>query len=202
MNMVMGWYFVVRIFCGTQRSLDVHRHLNHAYAKELIGLVLKRYSDEMHQTPSRVVVHKSSRFWPDEQEGFQEALTSVRHFDLVAVRPNNRVRLLREGQYPPLRGTSFTIDNTRYLYTTGFISALKAYPHGHVPSPLQIADHIGDTSLTRLQEEILVLTKMNWNTTAFADLRPITLRFSQLVGDIMREIPSNQEPLPQFKYYM
>ena len=60
---------------------------NHAYAKELIGLVLKRYSDEMHQTPSRVVVHKSSRFWPNEQEGFQEALTSVRHFDPVAVRP-------------------------------------------------------------------------------------------------------------------
>jgi hypothetical protein len=51
-------------------------------------------------------------------------------------------------------------------------------------------------------EEILLLTKMNWNTTAFADLRPITLRFSQLVGDIMREIPPDREPLPLFKYYM
>lgn len=95
-----------------------------------------------------------------------------------------------------------TVDDVRYLYTTGFIPALKAYPHGHVPSPLQIADHIGDSSLTTLQEEILVLTKMNWNTTAFADVRPITLRFSQLVGDILREIPVGREPLPQFKYYM
>lgn len=177
-------------------------HLNHEQARGLINLVLKRYKDEMRQMPSRVVVHKSSRFWPDEKEGFQEALIDVRHFDLIAVSPNNRVRLLREGQYPPLRGTTFTIDNSRYLYTTGFIPALKAYPHGHVPSPLQVTDHIGDTSLIKLLQEILVLTKMNWNTTAFADLRPITLRFSQLVGDIMREIPLNREPLPQFKFYM
>ncbi len=56
--------------------------------------------------------------------------------------------------------------------------------------------------LATILEEILLLTKMNWNTTAFADLRPITLRFSQLVGDIMREIPANREPLPQFKFYM
>ena len=71
-----------------------------------------------------------------------------------------------------------------------------------MPSPLQVADYIGDTPLTTILEEILLLTKMNWNTTAFADLRPITLRFSQLVGDIMREIPANREPLPQFKFYM
>ena len=177
-------------------------HLNHEQAKTLIDTVLKQYKDEVKQIPRRVVIHKSSRFWPDEKKGFQDALTDVSCYDLVAVRPNNSVRLLREGQYPPLRGTAFTVGDVRYLYTTGFISAINAYPHGHVPSPLQIADYIGDTSLTKILQEILVLTKMNWNTTAFADLRPITLRFSQLVGDIMREIPPDREPLPQFKFYM
>jgi hypothetical protein len=177
-------------------------HLNHEQAKALIDQVLKQYIDEVKQIPRRVVIHKSSRFWPDEEEGFRDALAGVAYNDLVAVRPNNRVRLLREGQYPPLRGTVFTVDDIQYLYTTGFISVMKAYPHGHVPSPLQIADHIGDTSSTKILQEILLLTKMNWNTTAFADLRPITLRFSQFVGDIMREIPPNREPLPQFKFYM
>jgi hypothetical protein len=95
----------------------------------------------------------------------------------------------------------FSVDDINYLYTTGFIPALHAYPHGHVPSPLQLADHIGDSSTLQILQEVLLLTKMNWNTTAFADLRPITLRFSQLVGDIMREIPTGQQPLPQFKYY-
>ena len=177
-------------------------HFNHDQAKTLIDLVLKQYKETVKQQPRRVVIHKSSRFWPAEREGFQDALSGIPSYDLVAVRPNNRVRLLREGQYPPLRGTAFTVDEVRYLYTTGFIPALNAYPHGHVPSPLQVADYIGDTPLTTILEEILLLTKMNWNTTAFADLRPITLRFSQFVGDIMREIPANREPLPQFKFYM
>jgi hypothetical protein len=177
-------------------------HLTGEQAETLLAFTLKRYRDEMNQLPRRVVIHKSSRFWPEERDGFSAALKSVSQFDMVAVRPNNRVRLLREGQYPPLRGTTFSVGDIHYLYTTGYIPALRAYPHGHVPSPLQVADYWGDTPLTQVLREILVLTRMNWNTTAHADLRPITLRFSQFVGDIMREVPADRDPLPQFKYYM
>lgn len=177
-------------------------HLDEDGAKDLIEMVLKRYQDEMKQTPSRVVIHKTSRFWPAERAGFEKAVAGIRHFDLVAVYPTNRVRLLRDGQYPPLRGTRFSVGDLHFLYTTGFIPALNAYPHGHVPSPLQIADHIGDSSIETLLREILLLTKMNWNSASFAGQMPITLRFSRLVGDIMREVPSTREPLPQFKYYM
>src|SRR5690606_37129241 len=106
--------------------------------------------DEMGQPPSRVVVHKSSRFWPEEREGFEEALAGVRQFDLISVQFSNEIRLLREGQYPPLRGTHFAAGDRHFLYTTGFIPSLAAYPHGHVPSPLQIADHVGDTPVEDL----------------------------------------------------
>lgn len=177
-------------------------HLNEDGARDLIEMVLKRYQDEMKQTPSRVVIHKTSRFWPAERTGFERALESIRHFDLLAVYPTSSIRLLRDGQYPPLRGIHFSVGDLHFLYTTGFIPALNAYPHGHVPSPLQVADHIGDSSIETLLREILVLTKMNWNSASFAGQMPITLRFSRLVGDIMREIPADREPLPQFRYYM
>ena len=179
-------------------------HLSESMANDLIALVLRRYEAEMRQKPTRVVIHKSSRFWPDEKKGFEAALKQVQQFDLLAVSPTSQARLLRAGQYPPLRGTSFQVGNTHYLYTTGFIPALKAYPHGHVPSPLQVADHFGDSSIEALLQEILTLTKMNWNSASFAGLMPITLRFSRLVGDIMREMPTGQdrEPLPQFRYYI
>lgn len=72
-----------------------------------------------------------------------------------------------------------------------------------VPSPLRIADHVGqDTPRDTLLREILTLTKLNWNSAHFAGSLPITLKFSRLVGDIMREIPPDREPLPQYKYYM
>lgn len=112
------------------------------------------------------------------------------------------MRLLREGQYPPLRGTCYSVGSTHFLYTTGFVPALSSYPHDHVPSPLEVTDHIGDSSTEQLLREILALTKMNWNSAGFGGLLPITLKFSRLVGDIMREIPEDQEPLPQFKYYV
>jgi len=177
-------------------------HLDEERAKDLIEMVLKRYQDEMKQTPTRVVIHKTSRFLPEESAGFQEALGNIRQFDLVSVRPTDQIRLLRSGMYPPLRGTWFSVGNIHFLYTTGFIPALKAYPHGHVPSPLQVEHSLGDSSIETLLQEILVLTKMNWNSAFFAGLMPITLRFSRRVGDIMREIPDTREPLPQFKYYI
>lgn len=75
-------------------------------------------------------------------------------------------------------------------------------PHGHVHLPLQIADHVGDTSESELLREVMVLTKMNWNSANMGGLLPITLRFSQLVGDVLREVPDDREPQPKYKYYM
>lgn len=189
-------------FVWDEQKFGRSPHLSEEQSAELIQMVLRRYQDEMKQTPSRVVVHKSSRFWPAERSGLEQALAGVSRFDFVSVQQTSAIRLLRAGQYPPLRGTSFSVGQHYFLYTTGFIFALNAYPHGHVPSPLQVTDHIGDSPIETILKEILVLTKMNWNSAAFAGVAPITLRFSRLVGDIMREIPPDREPLPQFKYYM
>lgn len=176
-------------------------HLSAEQAKALIDLVLARYKAEAGHLPTRVVIHKTSRFWTAERDGFQSALAHLKEFDLVAVAPTSEIRLVRAGNYPPLRGTLFTLGDLSYLYTTGYTPAIKAYPHGHVPAPLQIADHYGDSSLQDIVDEILVLTKMNWNSTTFAGALPITIRFSRQVGNIMREIPAGRDPMPQFAYY-
>jgi hypothetical protein len=177
-------------------------HLDESQIVHLITMVLQRYEREMSQVPRRVVVHKSSRFWPEEQAGFERALQHVKQYDLVSVAPTDSVRLLREGKYPPLRGTRFSVGRYHYLYTTGFIPSLGVYPHGHVPCPLQVTDHVGDSAIAKILDEILILTKMNWNSSAFGGLWPVTLRFSRWVGEIMREIPLDREPLPQFKFYV
>ena len=166
-------------------------------------MVLERYrSERKGQQPQRVVVHKTSRYEPAERAGFEGALKAVGRYDLVSLRPNDDVRLLRNAQYPPLRGSAFTLGDMTYLYTTGYMPHVGGYPHGHVPSPLQLADHVGDTGAADLLRETLVLTKMNWNSANVAGLMPITLRFSRLVGDILREVPASQVPEPKYKYYM
>ena len=179
-------------------------HLTGVLAEELIKSVLAKYSYERNgRVPDRVVVHKSSRFEDEEREGFESALRSVREHDLVAVCPTNSIRLIRAGQYPPLRGTMFTFGDTTFLYTNGYLVDRQEYPHGHVPSPLQISDHVGDSSLRQLADEILLLSKMNWNSANFSGLLPITLRFSRLVSEILKEFPDGSaDPSPKYKYYM
>lgn len=186
---------------------DVSKHGNSPHlpaqlAEELVSLVLKRYRDELKQSPRRVVIHKTTEYWPEERQGLQAALKGVDQFDLVAVRPTEDVRLLRDARYPILRGSYISLGDMHLLYTTGYISALQAFPHGHVPLPLKLTDHVGDSSVKNVLHELMVLTKMNWNSANFGGLLPITLRFSTLVGEIMKEVPRSVDPLPQFKYYM
>lgn len=177
-------------------------HLPADQAKVLIDMVLEQYRYENgDRLPHRVVIHKSSRFESEEHQGFRQALREVSEIDLVSLAPTSDARLLRTGRYPPLRGTVFHAGDISYCYTSGYICG-KGYPHGHVPSPLQIADHKGDTSRTELLREVLVLTKMNWNSANMFGLMPITLRFSRLVGDILREVPENEKPRSKYKFYM
>lgn len=179
-------------------------HLTEENAYNLVNLIISKYTQELGQTPTRVVIHKSSRFWPDEKNGFISGLKErVNKYNLVAVMPQSTVRLLTTYQYPPLRSTNFRVGEIDYLYTTGFIAELNQFHGLHVPSPLQIADHIGyDISREIILREILILTKLNWNSSRLGGLMPITLRFSRLSGDVMREIPIDREPLTNFKYYI
>jgi hypothetical protein len=179
-------------------------HLAAEAAKVLMTRALDQYEQVMHQTPARVVVHKTSRYWPDERAGFRDAIESrVRRYDLLALEPQSTVRLITTSKYPPLRGTRFNLGDLDFLYTTGYIAALNEFHGMHVPAPLQVADHIGqDTSRDVLLREVLALTKLNWNSAALGGLLPITIKFSKLVGEIMREVPSSREPLPQFKFYI
>lgn len=177
-------------------------HLPADQAKALIDMVLEQYRYENgDRLPHRVVIHKSSRFESEEHQGFRQALREVSEIDLVSLAPTSDARLLRTGKYPPLRGTVFHAGDISYCYTSGYIRG-RGYPHGHVPSPLQIADHKGDTSRTELLREVLVLTKMNWNSANMFGLMPITLRFSRLVGDILREVPESDKPRSKYKFYM
>lgn len=199
-----GEGFVLR---GREFEWDEHKngktpHLPEDVARDLIGRVVVRYRDERKTLPRRVVIHKSSAYWPPERGGFRTGLAQISEWDMVALRSVSQIRLIRAGQYPPLRGTAFHCGDVTHFYTTGYLKALERYPHGHVPSPIEISDHHGSSSKAKLIREVLVLTKMNWNSANFCGAMPITLRFSRLVGQILREMPDDVEPNPKYKYYV
>lgn len=184
------------------RDRDPAPHLGEREAEQLLRDVLRLYADFHEMPPRRVVLHKSSRYWPEELRGFRRALTDVARHDFLTLERLGH-RFFRTGNAPPVRGTVITLAPRQHvLYTTGYVPALAAYPGFRPPLPLEIIEHHGDSAAADVCREILALTKVNWNSCNFASTEPITLQFARTVGRVMRELPRDVPAARLYRFYM
>ncbi|WP_433715897.1 hypothetical protein ACQP2U_19145 [Nocardia sp. CA-084685] len=59
-----------------------------------------------------------------------------------------------------------------------------------------------ESSPEHLAEELLALTKMNWNQTQLDGRQPITLRTADRVGQIVRHLSPQDRPQARYAFYM
>jgi hypothetical protein len=178
-------------------------HLDQKSAAALMQDVLALYrSQSRGSLPGRIVVHKTSRYWDEELAGFEDACQLVPRKDFVTLGWRG-IQFYRTGDYPPVRGTYTKFSATDLLlYTVGYVPFLRTYPGARVPQPIEILEHHGNSPWNVILEEILGLTKMNWNSTAFACSMPITIAFSKKVGQILAELPPNLPMRSEYRFYM
>lgn len=185
-------------------KLDRRPYMSKDQAFELLSNALSEYDKALMQMPARVVIHKSSQFRQCEIEGFNEALMakSIRSRDYVSITESD-IRLFGDTNYPPKRGTLLSLSESEgLLYTRGFVDFYKTYPGMYIPSPLRIIAYENDSSLEELCEEILGLTKMNWNNTQLDGRLPITIECARKVGEIMKYVDENEKPQASYSFYM
>lgn len=167
---------------------------------------LQTYKREHRNYPARLVIHKSSRFHPDEMAGFQQAVEAaeIDIADFLWLPHRSPVRLFRNGIYPPLRGTAMRLDDEQtILYTRGSVDFFRTYPGMYVPNPLRICAQRRDSAdWDLLLRETLALTKMNWNGTQFDGALPVTLKAAKQVGEILKYVPEGTVPDPRYRFYM
>jgi hypothetical protein len=191
---------------GGRASIDKknrHPYLSKDNAYNLMKDILDVYRKQMRQLPSRLVVHKSSQYRPEELSGFEEASNDIELKDFLTLLTRG-IRFMRSrGIYPPVRGTTIKVGPNDYvLFTKGWIPFYETYPGLRVPTPIEIVEHHGNTPIKMLFEEILALTKMNWNSADFCIREPITLAYSREVGKILAYVPEEVIPRPEYLYYM
>lgn len=173
-------------------------------ADALLRQALAMHAEQTGQPAQRVVVHKRARFTMEEVEGCMAAIldSGARYSDFLACLRTD-FQLFREGIYPPLRGTFATVDASHaYLYTVGFVPTLGTYDGPHVPRALELHRMRGDSPIERLAQEVLALSRVDWNTTDFAVGMPITLNFADRVGEILTEFPADRTPESAYRFYM
>ena len=184
------------------RKRDRKAHLDQTGAENLLRRALATYEAVHQNRPIRVVIHKTSRYWPEELAGFKKALADGIRSDFIALEHLDH-RFMRCGKEPPLRGTVISLADSRHvIFTQGYIPFLRTYPGMRIPNPLEIVEHHGDSSAETISGEILALTKVNWNSCFFGSSMPITLRFAASVGKILTELPAGVTPQTKYKFYM
>ncbi|MFZ1073483.1 MAG: hypothetical protein WAO21_08625 [Verrucomicrobiia bacterium] len=72
------------------------------------------------------------------------------------------------------------------LYTRGSVPFFEMYPGMYVPRALEVELAAAEESPRVLAQEILALTKMNWNNTQFDSATPITVNAARQVGGILK----------------
>jgi hypothetical protein len=196
---------VFRGAVGPWRSKETKQfHLSRATARELIGMVLAAYIAKQGRPPLEMFIHAQGSFNDEEWAGFSDAVTSATRLVGVRITDANGMKLYRPGKNPALRGTAFREwERGGFLWTRGYVPYLNTYAGREMPNPLRVDILRGDAELGTVMEDVLNLTKLNFNACIYGDGRPVTLRFADAVGEILTAGPvqTSQPPLP-FKHYI
>jgi hypothetical protein len=179
-------------------------HLSRSAAKELGELVIKSYKSKFdNQPPREVFFHGKVWFNKEEWAGFEEAASEVTNIVGVRIRDELNLKLYRKGQNPILRGLAH-IRHARgaHLWTKGWTPRIQTYPGREVPNPLAIDVSKGEAPIKTILQDIMTLTKLNYNTCIFGDGQPITLKFADAVGEILTAGPIKDIPPLPFSHYI
>lgn len=123
--------------------------------------------------------------------------------DLVWVQESYAMKLLRDGNYPVLRGTFVDLGGKGLLYTNGSMPYYGTYPGQYDPRPLLLCPHGScDSTVSQLAEEVLSLTKINWNSTQMNQRLPIPIRAARKVGEVLKYVKEGQAESSDYRRYI
>lgn len=184
---------------------DKQFHLDRDAARKLLSGVIKTYLDLEGETKlQEIFLHCRSEISQEEYEGYREACPDGCKLIAVRVRQDRfGPRLYRAGGMPVLRGTTWIRSpRSAYLYASGFKERLGTYDGWETPVPLKIDIQHGEADILQVCKDVLGLTKLNYNACRLGEAEPVTVGFSDQVGEILLSNPGVKDTRPNFKYYI
>jgi len=179
-------------------------HLRRKQAKELMVIAVETYKEKKGEYPKELFIHGKTRFNQEEWNGFKDAVPETTNLVGVSILHNKPLKIYRaDSDFPMLRGLAYIqSDNSGYLWTKGYVPRLETSLSMEVPNPLYIEISKGNAKIETVFEDILALTKLNYNACIYGDGVPVTLRFADAIGEILTASPLEKTPPLAFKYYI
>jgi hypothetical protein len=187
-------------------------HLDHKEAYHLLSLALADYHESNSATyPEELFIHGRAVFTDDEWSGFEKAVkdkkATTRLIGIV-IKDKAPIKLFRDvenekANYGVMRGIAAIINNKQaYLFTRGFIPRLNTSSSMETPNPLHVEVARGEAEIDAVLQDVLALTKLNYNSCIYGDGKPVTLRFSDNIGSILTATDNWKEERRQFRFYI
>lgn len=175
------------------------------------------------RVPKKIYVHKTSHFTDDEIQGAHDAFGSRIELELVqVVRSTNwyglKVESFRGGQagasgYPVDRGLYQPLtQNECLLWTQGSVAGInqerpnqpvfKEAPLKPLPNPILLRRYSGDGGWHATCSSILALTKVDWNNNTLYKTLPVTLVYSQVFAEVVKQSPNIVNEIYDYRFFM
>ena len=174
-------------------------------AYDLLKGTLTTYNQLRGKELTEVFLHSRSHISEEEFDGYKAAAPAGLKISGIRVRKRRSgIRLYRpEKRWPVIRGTFWKHSDTDgYLFGSGFRPRLRTYDGWETPVPLQIDLEHGDADIVEVAQDIFGLTKLNYNGCSAGDTQPVTIGFSDAVGEILVSNPTVTDRRPTFKFYI
>ncbi len=175
-------------------------HLSRSAARALLRGSIKTYMKQDGRALKEIFLHARSGLSDNEIEGFQDACPAG--VELVGIRVrkdrlgprlfrhDDHPEPARRGKYPVLRGMFWQrTEHHGLLFTSGFKPRIASYDGWEIPVPLSITVQHGEADLVRVARDILGLTKFNYNSCQLGESQPITVKYSDRIGEILLANP-------------
>jgi hypothetical protein len=192
---------------GPWKTDEYEYHLRSDAAKSLIRMVLETYGERHDAPPRELFIHGRTNFNDDEWKAFEEAVpaeTNIVGVRIKTTRGENK--LFRDGDYPVLRGTAMILDEKNaYFWTTGYVPQLDTYIGPETPNPLFVTVLRSKHKMPPIDlvlRDIMGLTKINYNSCNYNDGLPVTVRFANMVGDVLTMGSARGAQKQPFKFYV
>lgn len=189
-------------------------------AREMMSTLREKY---YHCCPAskikRVVIHKTTPFMKDEIIGITQAFEGV-DVDLIQIQEYTSWRGIRFEMvaqkeaygYALKRGAAIKLNDESFLlWSHGCVmndelSGMHRnyYKNGRgIPKPLLINKHYGQANGDIVAQEILMLTKMNWNSgDSLYKVLPVTLDFAKILSRMSKQDEAIYDKAYDFRYFM
>ena len=152
--------------------------------------------------PSNLVVHKTSDFNDNEQNLLKSFKDYPIDFSLVYIQTDHPYHIITEDNIEPTRGLYWRkSDNESFLYSSGSSAGKYYLPNAPIPLYVNLI-YSSNFSIDQITDQIIGLTKLNFNSTNTYSKEPVTLIHSRKIVDLLRAGLSTQNIPEDPRFYL